>query len=147
MYLFCQQIQIYIYFIFSTFSFIEDILEKDQKNYHAWQHRQWVLQTFNLWKGEIEYVDRLLQEDIRQAVSECAVDINSFRWCQCLIFILVVGLLVTGNYIFFFLFFLFFSLCHIIAVNCSKPALAVLWTRPKQKKIPTFFNRKYTTQL
>ena len=65
MYLFCQQIQIYIYFIFSTFSFIEDILEKDQKNYHAWQHRQWVLQTFNLWKGEIEYVDRLLQEDIR----------------------------------------------------------------------------------
>ena len=110
MYLFCQQIQIYIYFIFSTFSFIEDILEKDQKNYHAWQHRQWVLQTFNLWKGEIEYVDRLLQEDIRQAVSECAVgnwSLIYFDGRQCLIFILVVGLLVTGNYIFFFLFFSF----------------------------------------
>ena len=55
----------------------------DQKNYHAWQHRQWVLQTFKLfdqvWKllsaelsgyddileQELEFIDKLLLDDIR----------------------------------------------------------------------------------
>lgn len=57
----------------------------DQKNYHAWQHRQWVLQTFKLfdqvWKShsagaelsryddildqELEFIDKLLLDDIR----------------------------------------------------------------------------------
>ena len=37
----------------------------DQKNYHAWQHRQWVLQTFKLFEQELEYIDRLILDDIR----------------------------------------------------------------------------------
>ena len=37
----------------------------DQKNYHAWQHRQWVLQTFNLFDQELEFIDKLLLEDVR----------------------------------------------------------------------------------
>ena len=61
------------------------ILADDAKNYHAWQHRQWVikvgvagwvstvrsslgcllLQTFSLWGEELHYVDRLIQEDLR----------------------------------------------------------------------------------
>ena len=41
------------------------ILAMDQKNYHAWQHRQWVLQTFNLFDQELEFIDKLLLEDVR----------------------------------------------------------------------------------
>nr|CAG4650272.1 EOG090X08PK [Sida crystallina] len=43
----------------------EIILAQDAKNYHAWQHRQWVLETFRLFDKEIEFVERLLSEDIR----------------------------------------------------------------------------------
>lgn len=44
----------------------EIIFSQDAKNYHAWEHRQWVLRTFkHLFEGELNYVDRLLQEDVR----------------------------------------------------------------------------------
>lgn len=43
----------------------EIVLSQDAKNYHAWQHRQWVIKTFSLFDKELEYVDRLLEEDIR----------------------------------------------------------------------------------
>lgn len=45
--------------------FTEIMLSSDAKNYHAWQHRQWVLSTFNLFDNELEYVERLLKEDVR----------------------------------------------------------------------------------
>lgn len=45
--------------------FTEDILRLDAKNYHAWQHRQWVIKEFGLWERELDYVDRLLTEDLR----------------------------------------------------------------------------------
>ncbi|KAB0374863.1 hypothetical protein FD755_013355 [Muntiacus reevesi] len=45
--------------------FIADILTQDAKNYHAWQHRQWVIQEFKLWDNELQYVDQLLKEDVR----------------------------------------------------------------------------------
>ena len=37
----------------------------DQKNYHAWQHRQWVLLAFNLFDQELAVINRLLDEDVR----------------------------------------------------------------------------------
>nr|CAD7405450.1 unnamed protein product [Timema cristinae] len=40
-------------------------LNQDAKNYHAWQHRQWVLHKYNLFDNELAYVDTLLEEDIR----------------------------------------------------------------------------------
>jgi len=43
----------------------ESILQQDAKNYHAWQHRQWVIREFGLWDGELAYVDQLLKEDVR----------------------------------------------------------------------------------
>ncbi|PSN38562.1 hypothetical protein C0J52_14822 [Blattella germanica] len=46
-------------------SLTESILSQDAKNYHAWQHRQWVIRTFKLYDNELEYVDQLLEEDIR----------------------------------------------------------------------------------
>jgi protein farnesyltransferase/geranylgeranyltransferase type-1 subunit alpha len=45
--------------------FTSSILRPDTKNYHAWQHRQWVIKRFNLWDNELEYVDKLLTEDLR----------------------------------------------------------------------------------
>jgi hypothetical protein len=30
--------------------------------------RQWVLATFKLWDGELDFIDRLLEEDIRSVV-------------------------------------------------------------------------------
>lgn len=38
---------------------------QDQKNYHAWQHRQWVLQAFHLFQEELAFIERLLLDDIR----------------------------------------------------------------------------------
>lgn len=33
----------------------------DSKNYHAWAHRQWVLETFKLWENELTYTDELIK--------------------------------------------------------------------------------------
>ncbi|CAB1337411.1 unnamed protein product [Coregonus sp. 'balchen'] len=45
--------------------FISEILSQDAKNYHAWQHRQWVLKEYKLWDSELEYVEQLLEDDVR----------------------------------------------------------------------------------
>jgi len=45
--------------------FVEMILSQDAKNYHAWQHRQWVISTFDLWEGELAFCDDLLEAGIR----------------------------------------------------------------------------------
>lgn len=45
--------------------FTERILVTDAKNYHAWQHRQWVIREFNLWDKEVAYVNTLIAEDVR----------------------------------------------------------------------------------
>ena len=41
------------------------VLDEDSKNYHAWQHRQWVVRTFKLWDGELDFVEKMLTEDLR----------------------------------------------------------------------------------
>jgi protein farnesyltransferase/geranylgeranyltransferase type-1 subunit alpha len=46
-------------------AFVEQILNEDSKNYHAWGYRQWVLSRFGLWEGELEFISRLLREDVR----------------------------------------------------------------------------------
>ena len=40
----------------------------DSKNYHVWSHRHWVLKTFECWDGELDFVDELLEEDIRNVL-------------------------------------------------------------------------------
>jgi protein farnesyltransferase/geranylgeranyltransferase type-1 subunit alpha len=41
----------------------------DQKNYHTWSYRQWLLSYFNdeedLWSKELDFVDMMLSNDIR----------------------------------------------------------------------------------
>ena len=43
----------------------EVVLSGDQKNYHAWQHRQWAIQTFGLFDDELQYTENLLLQDVR----------------------------------------------------------------------------------
>eukprot|EP01052_Picozoa_sp_SAG31_P034329 SAG31_NODE_3998_length_3677_cov_10.286193_5_plen_102_part_00 len=40
------------------------MLELDAKNYHAWSYRQWLVQSYDLWTGELEFTERLLREDL-----------------------------------------------------------------------------------
>ena len=48
--------------------FISKILAIDEKNYHTWAYRQWLLVHFNqpsLWDGELPFVELLLSGDVR----------------------------------------------------------------------------------
>ena len=46
--------------------FINHILFSiDSKNYHCWTYRQWVIQHFDLFDGELEECDSFILEDIR----------------------------------------------------------------------------------
>jgi protein farnesyltransferase/geranylgeranyltransferase type-1 subunit alpha len=49
-------------------TFIADTLKTDANNYHTWSYRQWLLAHFNgedLWAGEIDFVDGMLEHDVR----------------------------------------------------------------------------------
>ena len=49
-------------------AFIATCLEVDAKNYHTWSYRQWLLAHFNddeLWAGELDFVEGMLAEDLR----------------------------------------------------------------------------------
>lgn len=42
------------------------MFSKDPKNYHVWSYRQWLVRRFELWdKGEIEAVEGMIKEDVR----------------------------------------------------------------------------------
>jgi protein farnesyltransferase/geranylgeranyltransferase type-1 subunit alpha len=42
-----------------------DALKADAKNYHAWAHRQVVVAAAGAWQQEMEYLEELLQQDVR----------------------------------------------------------------------------------
>lgn len=49
-------------------AFIAKVLQGDQKNYHTWSHRQWILAYFNdddLWSKELDFVDLMMNKDLR----------------------------------------------------------------------------------
>jgi protein farnesyltransferase/geranylgeranyltransferase type-1 subunit alpha len=43
---------------------LKDIFESDAKNYHACSYRIWLVEKFNLWEGELEFINHLLNEDV-----------------------------------------------------------------------------------
>lgn len=50
--------------------FLVKMLAKDAKNYHVWSYRQWLVRHFSLWaanpnSSEIEYIETLLRDDVR----------------------------------------------------------------------------------
>jgi protein farnesyltransferase/geranylgeranyltransferase type-1 subunit alpha len=49
-------------------AFVTRVLGVDAKNYHSWSFRQWVLAHFDreeLWSGELDFVEGLLEDDVR----------------------------------------------------------------------------------
>ncbi|KAJ7461812.1 hypothetical protein B0H11DRAFT_2056164 [Mycena galericulata] len=49
-------------------AFVGRLLQRDEKNYHTWAHRQWALAFFNddaLWAGELDFVDTMMNRDVR----------------------------------------------------------------------------------
>ena len=42
--------------------FLYDIFCSDSKNYHAWGYRLWLVERFELWDGELEFVNEELSE-------------------------------------------------------------------------------------
>lgn len=40
-------------------------INDDYKNYNGWSHRQFIVDMFQLWDDEIEFVENLLRDDIR----------------------------------------------------------------------------------
>ncbi|CAG2123025.1 unnamed protein product, partial [Medioppia subpectinata] len=45
--------------------FVALMIRQDSKNYHGWQHRQWVINDFKRFEGELEYTSELMDDDIR----------------------------------------------------------------------------------
>lgn len=45
--------------------FIAYILKQDCKNYHAWQHLQWLISELSAWEGELEFTETLIDDDVR----------------------------------------------------------------------------------
>jgi protein farnesyltransferase/geranylgeranyltransferase type-1 subunit alpha len=49
-------------------AFVADALDADEKNYHTWSYRQWILMSSGdeaVWTGELPFIERLLTQDIR----------------------------------------------------------------------------------
>lgn len=47
--------------------FVDEMFERDAKNYHVWSYRQWYVRRFALWDSvsELHAVEALLDEDVR----------------------------------------------------------------------------------
>ena len=47
--------------------FLAEMFDKDQKNYHVWSYRQWLVRKFDLWEGhgELEEMERFIRLDVR----------------------------------------------------------------------------------
>jgi hypothetical protein len=60
-------------------------LEADAKNYHAWAHRQVVVAAAGAWQQEMEYLQELLQQDVRNnsAWNQRAFVIRVSAGCGC----------------------------------------------------------------
>ena len=44
---------------------IVEILDEDNKNFHCWSHRIWMIRRFNNIEGEFEFIDKMLEIDVK----------------------------------------------------------------------------------
>jgi protein farnesyltransferase/geranylgeranyltransferase type-1 subunit alpha len=42
-------------------AFLDRVFDEEPKNFHAWCHRIWVVRRFNLFEGEINYIENMLK--------------------------------------------------------------------------------------
>jgi protein farnesyltransferase/geranylgeranyltransferase type-1 subunit alpha len=47
----------------SEMEFLDLIFESDQKNYHAWSYRIWLVERFQLWATEKDFIEKLMNID------------------------------------------------------------------------------------
>jgi protein farnesyltransferase/geranylgeranyltransferase type-1 subunit alpha len=43
---------------------LEEIFASDPKNYHAWSYRLWLVERFQLWAGELDFIEEMLDDDV-----------------------------------------------------------------------------------
>lgn len=62
-----------------------EALEADAKNYHAWAHRQVVVAAAGSWQQEMDYLEELLRQDVRNnsAWNQRAFVIRVSVCCSC----------------------------------------------------------------
>ncbi len=41
---------------------LDEVFDDEPKNFHAWCHRIWVIRRFNLFDGELDYIEGKLNE-------------------------------------------------------------------------------------
>jgi len=48
------------------FEFLDEIFDSDSKNYHAWSHKIWLVERYNLWAEprQMEFVETMLDQDV-----------------------------------------------------------------------------------
>ncbi|KAJ3357097.1 CAAX geranylgeranyltransferase alpha subunit [Entophlyctis luteolus] len=49
----------------SEIAYLNEQMELDSKNYHAWSYRQWLVKRFNIWHRELADVNHLIDLDLR----------------------------------------------------------------------------------
>ncbi|KAJ2613684.1 CAAX geranylgeranyltransferase alpha subunit [Coemansia sp. RSA 1365] len=45
--------------------FLDNAINGDSKNFHAWSYRQWLVSTYNIWEQELVFVNTMINEDVR----------------------------------------------------------------------------------
>ncbi|PIA17041.1 protein prenylyltransferase [Coemansia reversa NRRL 1564] len=45
--------------------FLDNAINEDSKNFHAWSYRQWLVSTYNIWEQELIFVNTMINEDVR----------------------------------------------------------------------------------
>jgi protein farnesyltransferase/geranylgeranyltransferase type-1 subunit alpha len=45
--------------------YVGRVIDDDSKNYHAWSHRQYIITTYSLWEGEVNFCSSVITTDIR----------------------------------------------------------------------------------
>lgn len=58
---FCSRVRTHTH----TLTLASEALDADAKNYHAWAHRQVVVAASGTWQQEMDYLEKLLQQDVR----------------------------------------------------------------------------------
>ena len=46
--------------------FLHQIFKSDSKNYHAWSHKVWLVERYELWNDSqhISFIDKMLDDDV-----------------------------------------------------------------------------------
>lgn len=54
------------YIFLSELNYLDAIFDSDSKNYHAWSHKIWLLERYQLWNDpkHLKWAEKMLYEDV-----------------------------------------------------------------------------------